>query len=633
MSFLAPLGLLGLLGVLALIVIYIIKPNYQNKHISSTYIWRLSMRYKKERLPISKIQNLLTFLCQVCILALLGTMLAGPVIANRTGGDVNETVLVVDASAGMRIAEEGKTRFSRAVELAREKAVDSFAKGSPVSLILADESPEFLFTRVSTSGMADAISQMDALYSGTEEYCSFTSADTEGALALAESVLTYNPAASVYFYTGTEYVRHSGVKTVNVSSETEWNAAVLDCRAETDSDNHYRITVDVGCYGKTDFLTVSCKVHGVNGDPSSTVLLEKGEFFDPSAEEKSILFTSDDITSGAIYSYDYIEAYVGVRDSLADDNAFFLYGGNRPVIRVQYVSSSPNNFFESAVRSLRQDKREVWDIQYTSLKADEPYATEGFDLYIFEHRMPEKLPTDGVVLLVDPTSAPIGSGLQIGASYKVDKNSVLSAGASHALTKYTDPRRITVAKYNDILLAEDYEELMFFNGRPVMLLKDTEEAKVAVWAFDLNYSNIIALPDFSTLMYNLFNHFIPETFTGNAFFVGDTVDFHGRGTDLTVRGNGEEYHFSDGTGSLSLTRPGTYTVTQNTVGGGELPEERFFVRIPPAESNTAKTADTLPAVEGGAAPKTVYEDILFYFAVALTVLMAAEWFLEIKKNY
>ena len=38
MSFLTPLGFLGFLGVLALIIIYIIKPNFQNKIISSTQV-------------------------------------------------------------------------------------------------------------------------------------------------------------------------------------------------------------------------------------------------------------------------------------------------------------------------------------------------------------------------------------------------------------------------------------------------------------------------------------------------------------------------------------------------------------------------------------------------------------------
>ena len=39
MSWLTPLGFLGLIGLIVLIIIYLIKPNYQNKIISSTFIW------------------------------------------------------------------------------------------------------------------------------------------------------------------------------------------------------------------------------------------------------------------------------------------------------------------------------------------------------------------------------------------------------------------------------------------------------------------------------------------------------------------------------------------------------------------------------------------------------------------
>ena len=592
------------------------------------------MQYKKKSIPISKIQNLLAFICQLLILAILGTALAGPIIASAESGDANEIVIIVDASAGMRISDgDGRTRFARALEGAGKRAEDTFDKGSSVSFIVADGSPEFLFTRKGANEKAEALELIRKTLLSENDVCDWGEADMETAVSLAESVLNSNPKAGVYLYTGTDFTYHSGVNVINVADAGEWNAAILGCTAELDNDNHYRISVDTACYGRTDFITVVCEVYGVNGDPDNTVTLEKGEFFDPSDEEKTVTFTSDDMTAGSIYSYDYITAYVSVRDSFADDNYFDLYGGARPVIKVQYASSSPNNFFESAVRSLRETKKEVFDVQFTSLKADEEFATEGFDLYIFEHRMPDTLPTDGIVLLVDPRTAPIGSDLQIGDAYKVDSTSILSPGTTHELTKYTDPERITIAKYNDVLLNEGYEELMFYNGRPVMLLRDTPESKVMVWAFDLNYSNIIALPDFSILIYNMFNYFIPETMNENSFEVGDTVKLNGRGTDLVVSGGGDEYSFEDGKGEVYLTRPGTYTVNQNSIDGKGLSEERFFVKIPSGESDTTKTVDVLPSVVVEEVERVGYDDLILYFAIALVSLMFIEWVLEIKKNY
>ena len=47
MSLLYPLGLIALIGIIVLIIIYIIKPNYQTKFVSSTFVWKLSLKYRK----------------------------------------------------------------------------------------------------------------------------------------------------------------------------------------------------------------------------------------------------------------------------------------------------------------------------------------------------------------------------------------------------------------------------------------------------------------------------------------------------------------------------------------------------------------------------------------------------------
>jgi hypothetical protein len=62
MNLLVPLGLLGLISIIALILIYILKPNYQQKIISSTYVWRLSLKYRKKRIPVSRLTNILIFI-------------------------------------------------------------------------------------------------------------------------------------------------------------------------------------------------------------------------------------------------------------------------------------------------------------------------------------------------------------------------------------------------------------------------------------------------------------------------------------------------------------------------------------------------------------------------------------------
>jgi len=99
MKLLTPLGLLGLISLLILLIIYIIKPNYQQKRISSTFIWKLSLRYRKKKIPISKLRNILIIICQILILTSCAFILAQPNKVLEMPEKTDELIIVLDASA------------------------------------------------------------------------------------------------------------------------------------------------------------------------------------------------------------------------------------------------------------------------------------------------------------------------------------------------------------------------------------------------------------------------------------------------------------------------------------------------------------------------------------------------------
>ena len=278
--------------------------------------------------------------------------------------------------------------------------------------------------------------------------------------------------------------------------------------------------------------------------------------------------------------------------------------------------------------------KDQWTIEFKELKSGEKAATEGFDLYIFEHTVPSVMPTDGIVLLVDPYGSPEGAGITFGNTTSVSSDSTLATGITHELTKYVDFSRITVAQYTDILSSDGYEELAYYKSQPVILAKNEDNAKIVVWAFDLNKSSLPLNPDFSFLVYNMFNYFIPSTIDSNTFEIGDTVDLAARGTDLKVEGNGFEYTMVDKkTDSITVTRPGTYTVTQTPMSGDELIIENFYVRIPTAESQITRQVEAIPVADVDSEVRVEFEDLMFYFAIALVSFMSIEWILQIKKNF
>ena len=256
MTWLAPLGFLGLIGIVALIIIYIIKPNYQKKMVSSTFVWQLSLKYRKKRLPVSRLNNILIFICQVLILTICGLLLARPVIEQEKAGDENEKIIIIDASASMRVTDGSDTRFARAVNQARTLAEDTATNGGVVSIILADTTPEYIVQRSGEDKLDDILAAVDGLLENPDS-CSYSSADINSAVSLTEEVLRYNHEAQVFFYTATEYLEKNGINVIDVSKDdVEWNAAILSADAKMNDNNHYEITIDVGCYNRTDKLTV-----------------------------------------------------------------------------------------------------------------------------------------------------------------------------------------------------------------------------------------------------------------------------------------------------------------------------------------------------------------------------------------
>lgn len=650
MSLLLPLGLIGLIGVVALIVIYIVKPNYQQKFVSSTYIWKLSLKYKKKTLPISRFRNILIFLCQILILVSCALLLARPVIAGEKEHVYSERVAIIDASASMRVSDGNATRFERAVEQARALAEETEELGGIFSLIIADDEAHFEVQRVTAENMREVYDAIDALAELGAEGCTFGSADLEGAIDFASEVLIVNPDSEVILYTATEFLEKGGVRVVDVSEDGEWNAAILDSRAEI-VNNYFNIAVDVGCYGRSEAVTVTCEIYNLNGSGNNETITMQQRF---TADENELTFDfneaylTNDCNGLKIISFDRVYISIDSNDSFADDNYYFLYGGTKEKIKIQYsTSDTANPFFRQVLYLLRENLKNKWDIELSEVKPGAA-KTEVFDFYVFEHKMPEKMPEDGVVFLMDLDVAPQGSGLTLQSEgFSVDKNSTLASGETHPVMRGILPETITISNYRKITSHDGYRELMYFRGDPLVLLKDAGKTKTVVFSADIHNSNVAILYAFPMFVRNVFNYFIPFTFTKDtddythpsaryAFGIGDTLELRARGDLVNVEGPElvEEFEFLDGgvVHNLALKRPGTYTVTQDTLRVEGIKEE-FFVSISNYESNITKQVDALPFLERVVKYEEEDKDLLIWFASVLVGLLFVEWFLQSREYF
>ena len=270
MSWLTPIGLLGLIGLIVLIIIYIIKPNYQNKIISSTFIWKLSLKLKKKQVPISKLRSILLFICQVLAICTLAFILAQPVIKAEEEEKVTEKIIIIDASASMLTETNDETRFERAVESVRLLADEIFLTESRVSLILANETASILVSGVNHE-------RKDLLYDALDDLVdpsvglpiTYGRGAVDAAIKLAEETTSINPDTEVILYTDTTYIDRGKVVVKDVKDPSEWNASILDARAFL-TENYYRFEIDVACYGGADAdIEVYLDIYGTNTDKVS----------------------------------------------------------------------------------------------------------------------------------------------------------------------------------------------------------------------------------------------------------------------------------------------------------------------------------------------------------------------------
>lgn len=638
MTWLLPLGFLGLLGIVVLIIIYIIKPNYQNKFVSSTFVWKLSLKYKKKRIPINRLRSLLMLLCQILIITACALILAKPVIAAEKVQTKSEKILIIDASASMLVARDSETRFERAVAQAKTEAESVLTGNGSVTVILAGETAELLVQRAGTDMREEVLDKLDGLVEGSLQ-CSYSDADIDGALELAEQVLLEEPESQVLLYSGMSYYSSANdITVVNVAQDGEWNAAILDVTVEKE-DNYCTFIVTVASYGIPAKMTLHCDVHNANGAGETFTMKTSVECDGTSAKEISFK-TVNDATEG-VETYEYAYIYLtalnsddGVDDWFTYDNYSYVYG-EKATVKVQYYSNAPNSFFYAILTALRSEWKN-WNLEVTEVRTGGTPELTGYDFYIFEHHMPEAIPTDGIVMLVDVDAAPLNAGFVLGST--LNGVFTLASGESHPIMDNVTAENIMITQYTRIVNYDDsYTPLMYCGGDPVFLVRNEPTSKVAIFSINaINRSDFAMLLEFPRMMVNMFNYFLPSTISDTLVEVGEEVTLNARAEALKIsysnRDNKTEtIQLDTFPSTLKLTVPGIYTITQ-TLLSGETLIENFYVKISAVQSDIFQEVELNTLYREEAEEEEDY-DLLVYFAAALVALLFLEWWLQSREYF
>lgn len=623
MSFLNPAGLWGLLGIPVLILIYLIKPKFQERLVTSTFIWKLSKKYQKKKLPW-QITNLLLFVMQLITIVALSFILARPVIVTEDGAA--EKIVILDASGSMLVEGKNGSRFDAAKEQICDLADDMESYGKMTVILAASESRVLMERSDSAANIKEALERTE---------CTYGEAALQEAFVLAKEVITENPEAAVYLFTDREYEENESIIVVNVA-ETAWNVAISSLSAERAGNRNLIFSAELTSYGADTAATVVLYVDGVLADAQMVGLV---------ADMPAVVEFAD----FGIREYESAKVYVEAADAVAYDNEYHLFDKKSTEYEVLLVSEEPT-FLEAAlmtydtitvttVASLEELDLGAQQMPDGSIMENIP--STGYDLYIYDGMVPKELPGDGSVWMFHPDRIPKGVTFKMGE--EIVSESYLEVAPDSgtelfaAISNEVSVSEVYINEYVELYSALGFETIFTCDGAPVILVGETENARAALFAFDLGATNLPLRIAFPALIHNLVSYSLSPVLDAASYEVGNTITLNKvSGTSLTsVMADNPAavpQHHVKLPVSFVAEKPGVYTVSR-VLMDETTEESNYFVSFPKAESNLTAHGGVLPELDAAEAEVHYEKEITRWLVIALLLLLVVEYILQHREQF
>ncbi len=623
MSFLNIAGLWGLLGIPVLILIYIIKPKFQEKLVTSTFIWKLSRKYKKKSLPV-QLTNLLLLFVQLLIICAISLILARPVIITEDGAA--EKVVILDASASMLVEGEKGNRFEEAKSQICALADEMESYGRMTVILAAGESRTLIARSDSEQSVKAAVEKAE---------CTYGKADLNHAFLLAEEVLNENPEAAVYLFTDKQYEENESIQVVNVAEEA-WNVAVTSMEAVKTANREIGFSVEVTSYGMDTVATAVLYVDGILADAQLVGLLADV----PQTVEFAEL---------GIRQYETAHVYIEAEDAVLLDNEYHLVDGKAKTYEVLLVSAEPA-FLEAALMTFDNlnlttaasfDELDQGDRYLPDGTVIEEISSTGYDLYVYDQVMPKELPKDGAVWMFAPENVPKGVTFKLGETVVSESYLEFAPDSGTELfgtfSREVAVEEVYINEYAEISSALGFETIFTCNDAPVILAGESGNVRTVLFAFPLSASNLPLRIAFPAMIYNMIEYSLCSVLEKTAYEAGEEVTIqkvNGAALTLVQENHPEAVAQNHVRMPVSYVAeiPGLYKVTQ-ILADESVEEMQYFVHLAPEESNITASGGTLPEFTV-AENKVAYEkEITRWFVLLLLVLIVVEWGLQYREQF
>ncbi|HYF81956.1 MAG TPA: BatA and WFA domain-containing protein [Clostridia bacterium] len=581
------------------VLMYILKQKFEERQISSIYLWQQVLKDIEVNTPWQKLKkNLLLFLQLLSILFLVFA-LSDPYLYTK-GGMYSNLVVVIDNTGSMNARYEGSTRLEQAKRLAEEMINHSGTKAN-ITLLTVERSPKVEIGKTTDKG--EAVSKLRAIEASN------SSGNINDSVSLVRAMVKQyegNIGYKAVFYTDSP-VDTEDLNAEVVSLASELQNVSLDYISY--SNDNGKLTALVRATNRSKVpLAREISLYG------SDKVLDIKNIELSAGETKTVYF--EDISTNAPYLW----AELTEKDDLAEDNQVYSVVKYTKPSKVLLIASS-NVFIEKAL---------------SNIKGLELYKTNpgedievGYDLYIFDSAAPVELPKSGSVLLLNP---PTGNGI-------VEVGTELQGGVAeimkHPITKYMENADFIVSKLKDMEAPFWSDVLMSVGGKPAALSGEYKGRKTAVLGFDLHNSDFALTTEYPIFIYNLAAYLMGIDSERRASYVcGDSIDLNPNPEvkEAAVKDPAGDIH------RLELTYPmlpfdktgrfGVYELTQKV---DETEKVSSFAVNFPVESESAVNQQIPEAQKASAAGTAAGGTGLQNWLLGLLLLVAAvEWVVYIR---
>ena len=511
MSFLYPLGFLALIGVPVLILIYIIKNRYTEQTVASTYLWTLSERFIKRRVPINRITGIINLILQILAVIAIALILAHPIIS--VPGAAKAYCFVLDGSGSMNIVQEGETRFDIGKSKIEEIINDSM-QGSTYTLIYAGDGTDVIYHE-----MPEKDTALEILNNLSVSFSSNKLTDARGA---AQRYFNDNPWAKTYLITDRYYEKTENLTVINVAAGVQ-NYSVSDV-VYAQVNGALQVSGKVISHDSDATLKLNLYFNG-SEEVFSTQQVEvvKGE---ETAFEFRCVYRDESGEEKAKIDFEWLKVVIDNEDAMPFDNEVTVFNVlheniSKTLIVSADTGTNPSFFLTAALTA-------AGNTQYEVISPDKYEGQTGYGLYIFDGYTPDEMPREGAVWFINPQKSLQGSNFSYQGEMTARYPAKFSTSTSTTIKKQlqgTLGLDFEIYKYVKIRLNGKFNTLISCDNSPILFTgTNTYGNREVVFAFDFHSSApFTMLPDINLLIRNMISYSFPEVVENTSYYCGEVA--------------------------------------------------------------------------------------------------------------